>query len=88
MKPDQGDLASALGCVSGAPASKSGSLPSIALQYKFVEGFHIFFAMDMPGFYVASRDMEKAVANILPSLCTLIKLDAAAQDVSEAGGTK
>lgn len=47
---------------------------SICAKYKHVDGWHIFQSDAMPGLYVASKDPEKAYADIGPSIELLFKL--------------
>lgn len=47
----------------------------ILIQYKEVDGWHIYIAETFPGFYVGSIDKEKARNAIIPSINKLIELD-------------
>lgn len=47
----------------------------IPIQYKEVDGWHVYISDSFPGFYVASADKEKARNNIIPSINKLIELD-------------
>lgn len=47
---------------------------SIDVNYKFKDGWHVFQAPEMPGFYVASKDAEKAFKDVTPSLKAAVKL--------------
>lgn len=48
---------------------------SIDISYKLVDGWHIFEAEQMPGFYVANQDPRRAYNSIGPALEQLVKLD-------------
>lgn len=48
---------------------------SICVNYKFVDGWHVFASDDLPGLYVASQDAQKAFADVGPSIQMLLKLD-------------
>jgi predicted RNase H-like HicB family nuclease len=47
----------------------------VLVQHKETDGWHIYICDDFPGFYVASKDKEKARKDIVPSLNKLIELD-------------
>jgi hypothetical protein len=52
-----------------------GISASIEVSYKLVDGWHIFEAEQLPGFYVANTDPRKAYDAIGPTLEQLVKLD-------------
>jgi hypothetical protein len=47
----------------------------VVVKYKAVDDWHIYICDSFPGFYVASRNKEKARNDIVPSLNKLIELD-------------
>lgn len=48
---------------------------SICVEYKFVDGWHVFASEALPGLYVASQDAKKAFDDVAPSIQMLLKLD-------------
>lgn len=48
---------------------------TINLKYAFREGYHIFTSPDLSGFYVASKDAEKAISEIPEAIKLLMKLN-------------
>jgi hypothetical protein len=48
---------------------------SVDVSYREVDGWHIFQADQMPGFYVSSRDPLKAYEAVGPTIEKLVKLD-------------
>lgn len=48
---------------------------SICVDYKFVDGWHVFASEGMLGLYVASQDAQKAFDDVGPSIQMLLKLD-------------
>ena len=47
----------------------------IEVQYRFIDGYHVFTSEDVYGLYVASRNPEKAFGNVQASIEKLIKLN-------------
>ena len=47
----------------------------VLIQYKEVDGWHIYICDSFPGFYVASTNKDKARKDIVFSLNKLIELD-------------
>lgn len=45
----------------------------ITVEYKIVDGCHVFKSKDLPGFLVASKDMESAFADVAPVMERLLK---------------
>ncbi len=52
---------------------------SISTVYKQVDGWHVFMSDQLPGLYVASRDLETAWRDVGPSIQTLLMLDMGVQ---------
>lgn len=48
---------------------------TIDVDYRHVDGWHIFQAVAMPGFYVAHRDPRRAYEAVGPAIEKLVKLD-------------
>ena len=48
---------------------------SIETTYKSVDGWHVFMSDELPGLYVASRDLDAAYRDVAPSIQALLKLD-------------
>lgn len=48
---------------------------SLCVNYKFVDGWHIFASDQLPGLYVASQDARQAFDDVVPSIRMLLKLD-------------
>lgn len=53
-----------------------GEMTSINIDYKHVEGWHVFSSTELPGLYVASMDAREAYEDVAPSLEKLLKLNA------------
>ena len=53
-----------------------GEITSIRIDYKHVEGWHVFMSKDIPGLYVASQDAREAYEDVGPTLEKLLKLNA------------
>lgn len=51
------------------------NVTTIEVNYKHVEGWHVFTADSIPGMYVASKDAELAYNDIAPSLQQIIELE-------------
>lgn len=51
-------------------------IEGVSIQYKYVEGWHIYQAEDMPGLYIASKDDELARQDVPVAIQKLRKLDA------------
>ncbi len=47
----------------------------IEVQYRFIDGYHVFTSEDVYGLYVASKNPEKAFNNVTASIKKLIKLN-------------
>ena len=45
----------------------------ITVEYKIVEGHYVFTSEDLEGFLIASKDMEKAFADVAPVMERLLK---------------
>lgn len=52
-----------------------GITTSIEIDYKCVDGWHIFRAKEMPGLYVANRDLNSAYETVGPAIEKLMLLD-------------
>ena len=48
---------------------------SISTTYKSVDGWHVFVSEDLPGLYVASKDLYSAYHDVAGSIQALLKLD-------------
>ena len=48
---------------------------SICVNYKNVDGWHVFMSDDMPGLYVAHQDAKTAYDDLCPAIQTLLELD-------------
>ena len=48
---------------------------SISTTYRTVEGWHVFVSDDLPGLYVASKDLQSAYDDVVRSIQSLLKLD-------------
>lgn len=49
---------------------------SISVDYKHVDGWHVFSSGDLPGLYVASKDAKEAYEDIPVAVEQLLKLNA------------
>jgi hypothetical protein len=48
---------------------------SISTTYRAVDGWHVFVSDDLPGLYVASKDLYSAYHDVAGSIQALLKLD-------------
>ncbi len=48
---------------------------TIEVQYRFIDGYHVFTSEDVYGLYVASKNPETAFGNVTASIKKLIKLN-------------
>ena len=48
---------------------------SVRVEYRYVDGYHIFTSEDVYGLYVASRDAGRAFEDVAPALQELIRLN-------------
>lgn len=48
---------------------------AIRVNYRFIDGYHVYTSADVYGLYVAHRDPAKAYAAVAPSLEKLIQLN-------------
>ena len=53
---------------------KKPDAATIHVQYRFVDGYHVFTSEDVRGLYVASKDPQKAFEDVCPVLQELITL--------------
>lgn len=53
----------------------AGLMAAIRVNYRFVDGYHLYTSDDVYGLYVASRDPSQAYAAVAPSLEKLIRLN-------------
>jgi hypothetical protein len=53
---------------------KKPEAATIHVQYKFVDGYHVFTSEDVRGLYVASKDPQKAFEDVGPVLQELIAM--------------
>lgn len=49
--------------------------PTVAVQYKCVEGYHVYTSPELPGLYVASKDAALAAADVAPAIRMLLEMD-------------
>lgn len=54
-------------------------ITSIRVDYKHVDGWHVFSSEKLPGLYVASKDAREAYEDIAPALEKLLLLNAGLQ---------
>jgi hypothetical protein len=47
---------------------------TIHVQYRFVDGYHVFTSEEVRGLYVASKDPQKAFEDVAPVLRELITM--------------
>ena|SRR3990167_8430564 len=52
-----------------------GQTMSLRVDYKSADGWHVFSSMDLPGFYVASKNAEAAYNDVSASIMKLLKLN-------------
>lgn len=48
---------------------------SIAVEYKYVDNWHVFSCLDLPGLYVASADAKTAYNDVGTAIEKLLKLN-------------
>ena len=48
---------------------------SISTTYRAIDGWHVFVSDDLPGLYVASKDLYSAYHDVANSIQSLLKLD-------------
>lgn len=60
------------GCVGGR---KMAEAAAITVNYRFIEGYHIYTSTDVYGLYVAHMDARTAYEAVGPSLEKLIELN-------------
>jgi hypothetical protein len=48
---------------------------AIRVNYRFIDGHHVYTSDDVYGLYVADRDADRAYARVAPSLERLIRLN-------------
>ena len=54
-------------------------ITSIHVDYKHVDGWHVFSSKDLPGLYVAHADAETAFNDVTESIEKLVFLDTGVQ---------
>lgn len=52
-----------------------GEITSFKVDYKNVQGWHVFTSEELPGLYVASKDPEKAYDDVAGAIAMLVELD-------------
>ena len=52
------------------------AITSLCIEYKHVDGWHVFSSKDLPGLYIASKDAREAFEDVGPALEELFKLNA------------
>jgi hypothetical protein len=53
----------------------SDSQATVAVQYRFIDGYHVFTSHEVYGLYVASKDPNKAYHDVGPAIEQLLKLN-------------
>jgi len=53
---------------------KAATLSTISVQYRNVDGYHVFTSADMRGLYVASKDARQAFDSVGPLLQELFAI--------------
>ena len=53
----------------------AGKQATICVNYRNIDGYHVFTSEDVYGLYVASQDPEKAFKGVGPALQKLIRLN-------------
>lgn len=53
----------------------SDKVPFVRVQYRSIEGYHIFTSPDVYGLYIASRDLQVARSQVVPALRELLHLN-------------
>jgi hypothetical protein len=48
---------------------------TVCVEYRYMEGYHVFTSDDVYGLYVASRDAQEAFSNVAPAIKLLVKLN-------------
>lgn len=52
-----------------------GQTMSLRVDYKSADGWHVFSSVELPGFYVASKDGEAAYNDVSGTIQKLLKLN-------------
>ena len=50
-------------------------ITSIMIEYKHVEGWHVFSSAELPGLYVASMDAREAFNDVATAIAKLLELN-------------
>ena len=50
----------------------SGPQATVAVEYRFIDGYHVFTSRDVYGLYVASKDPRKAFDGVAPAIQQLL----------------
>lgn len=50
-------------------------MTDVQTKYKSSEGWHVFYSDELPGLYVANKDIERAYNDVGPCIEMLLKLD-------------
>lgn len=50
----------------------NGTQATVAVEYRFIDGYHVFTSRDVYGLYVASRDPRKAYDAVAPAIQQLL----------------
>jgi hypothetical protein len=48
---------------------------TVAVHYRFIDGYHIFTSNEVYGLYVASRDPQKAYERVGPAIAQLLNVN-------------
>ncbi len=48
---------------------------TVAVEYRFIDGYHVFTSRDVYGLYVASRDPRKAYDAVAPAIKQLLNVN-------------
>lgn len=51
------------------------SQATVAVEYRFIDGYHVFTSRDVYGLYVASRDPRKAYDAVAPAIKQLLSVN-------------
>ena len=53
----------------------SRSLATVAVEYRYIDGYHVFTSNDVYGLYVASKDPRKAYDAVAPAIQQLLSVN-------------
>lgn len=55
--------------------TNTGKWMPVCIEYKNVDGVHVFTSEDLPGLYIASKDDEAAYRDVAEGIKLLVRLD-------------